>query len=129
VAFGARWFIEGPSCLLSALHAQRPGQGEVAVTTRQEGVVQHLEARTSDWVLTAQARPQAGPLADGGAQAVARALVVCRDPGGGARWVYVWGAEEFSLPGLPDAVSRGLNRALLVRQGSGWALVSKAEGT
>lgn len=129
VAFGARWFIEGPNCLLWSLHAQRPGQAQVAVATRQEGVVQHLEARTGAWVLTAQARPQAGPLDDGGAQAVARALVVCRDVGGGARWVYVWGAEEFRLPGLSDAATSGLRGALIMRRGNAWDVAATAEGT
>lgn len=129
VAFGARWFIEGPNCLLSALHAQRPGQEEVRVTTRQEGVIQHLEARTDEWILTARARSQPGPLADGGARAVAQALVVCRDPGGGARWVYVWGAEEFTLQGLPDVATSGLRRALILRQGPAWDVVPTAEGT
>jgi hypothetical protein len=129
VAFGARWFIEGPNCLLSALHAQRPGQPAVTVATRQEGVVQHLEARTDEWVLTAQARPEAGPLTDGGARVTAQALVVCRDVTGGARWVYVWGAREISLPGLQPAAIAGLSRALIVRQGDGWTVATKAEGT
>lgn len=129
VAFGARWFIEGPNCLLSALHAQRPGQPEVTVTAGQEGVVQHLEAHAADWVLTAQARPQPGPLTDGGAQAVAQALVVCRDPGGGARWVYVWGAQHFTLPGLAEAVASGRRRALILREGGRWVLAPGAQDT
>jgi len=132
-AFGARWMSEGPTCQLWAVHATGPNEEPVTITTSQEGAIQRLTATTREWVITAQARPTPGLLVDGGARARAQCLVVCREAGPGgpgrARWLYVWGAQAMTLPGLPVDAAMALRRGLIVNGRAGWEVVPVAEGT
>jgi hypothetical protein len=133
VAIGAKWRGSGATALLSALSAHQPGQSPVHVQSRRTGNLQRTEARTADWLITAQVSAAPVALKDAGAEVTARLLVTGREIRGGKvgapRWIYLWDANRLKLRGLETKAGTLIHRGLILWDGKGWTVAPKAEGT